>query len=52
MTKSKLEDLKSRAQKLKNQKKQKKSAFFAPGQATKMSNSIEMDSMNKMTTDL
>lgn len=47
MTKTKLEDLKTRAQKLKNQKKQKKNALYVNAPA-KMSNSIEMDTMNKM----
>lgn len=42
--KTKLEDLKNRAQKLKNQKKQKKNAFVSQ---QKMSTSIEMDSINK-----
>lgn len=42
--KTKLEDLKNRAQKLKNQKKQKKTAFT---NQQKMSTSIEMDSINK-----
>lgn len=43
-SKTKLEDLKNRAQKLKNQKKQKKNAFISQ---QKMSTSIEMDSINK-----
>lgn len=43
-SKTKLEDLKNRAQKLKNQKKQKKNAFISQ---QKMSTSIEMDTITK-----